>query len=83
MTAIPFTSKLTAKQTIHQLAKQHGINHQHTEFDDWCDKISELSDSDVKLDETQLLLVELGRAGILTGKDNTLLHGQYLQERDV
>jgi hypothetical protein len=52
-------------------------------LDEWCDKVSELSDGEVELDETQLLLVELDRAGILIGKDNTILHGQYLQERET
>jgi hypothetical protein len=83
MTAIQIIPQLTAKQTIHQLASQHGITHHHSLLDEWCDKVSELSDDKVELDETQLLLVELDRAGILTGKDNTILHGQYLQERET
>jgi uncharacterized protein related to proFAR isomerase len=83
MTAIQITSRLTAKQIIHKLANQHGVVHHHSELDEWCDKVSELSDGEVELDETQLILVELDRAGILTGKDNTILHGRYLQEREV
>jgi hypothetical protein len=77
------TTQLTAKQTIQQLAEQHGIVHQHTALDEWGDAVSKLSDSEVELDEIQWLLVELGRAGILAGQDNTMLHAQYLQEREV
>jgi hypothetical protein len=83
MIAVQTTSHLTAAQTIQQLASQHGIVHHHSQLDEWGDTISRLSDSEVELDETQWLLVELNRAGILTGKDNTLLHAQYLQEREV
>jgi hypothetical protein len=83
MTAIQIIPQLTAEQTIRHLASQYGIVHHHSMLDEWCDKLSELSDGEVELDETQLLLVELDRAGILTGKDNTILHGQYLQERET
>lgn len=83
MIAIQTTSHLTAAQTIQQLAHQHGIVHHHSQLDEWGDTISRLSDNEVELDETQWLLVELGRAGILTGKDNGLLHLQYLRERTI
>jgi hypothetical protein len=81
MTVIQARPQLTAQQTIEQLAKQHGITHHHTPIDTWGNHISQLSDSEVELDEIQWLLIELGRARILTGKDNTMLHAQYLQER--
>ncbi len=81
MTAIQIIPQLTAEQKIRHLASQYGIVHHYSLLDEWCDKVSELSDDKVELDEIQLLLVELDRAGILTGKDNTILHGQYLQER--
>jgi hypothetical protein len=82
MTAIQITPQLTAQQTIKQLANQHSITHQHSQLDEWGKTISRLSDNEVELDEIQWLLVELNRAGILTGKDNAQLHFQYLQERD-
>jgi hypothetical protein len=83
MTAIQIIPQITAQQTIKQLANQHNISHQHSQLDEWGNAISRLSDSEVELDETQWLLVELGRAGILTGKDNTMLHAQYLKERSA
>jgi hypothetical protein len=76
------TTQLTAKQTIQQLAEQHGIVHQQSPLDEWGTAISRLSDSEVELDEMQWLLIELNRAGFLTGQDNAQLHFQYLQERD-
>ncbi len=72
---------LTAKQQIDLLTAQHDITYQKTQLDDLADTYSRLSDNEVELDETELLLLELDRAGILTGKDNGLLHLQYLSEQ--
>jgi hypothetical protein len=82
MTVAKTTPQLTTKQKIQQLANQNNITHYHSQLDEWGNNISRLSDSEVELDETQWLLIELNRAGILTGKDNSQLHLQYLQERD-
>ena len=82
MTVAKTTPQLTTKQKIQQLANQHTITHHHSQLDEWGNTISRLSDSEVELDETQWLLIELNRAGILTGKNNSQLHFQYLQERD-
>jgi hypothetical protein len=75
------TTDLTAKQKIGLLAAQHGITYHQTEFDELADTYSRLSDNEVELDETELLLLELDRSGILTGKDNGFLHLEYLRER--
>ena len=83
MTIAKTIPQLTTKQKIQQLANQHNITHHHSQQDEWGNTISRLSDSEVELDETQWLLIELGRAGILTGKDSTLLHAQYLKERSA
>jgi hypothetical protein len=83
MISVQTTSHLTAAQRIYQLAQEHGIVHHHSQLDEWGDTISQLSDHEAELDETQWLLVEFNRAGILTGKDNTLLHAQYLREREA
>jgi hypothetical protein len=72
---------LTAKQQISLLAEQHGITYHQTELDELADTYSRLSDNEVELDDTELLLLELDRSGILTGKDNGFLHLQYLRER--
>lgn len=76
-------ANLTAQQQIDLLAQKHNLGHDHSQLDEIGATFSRLSDDDVELDRTQWLLVELNRAGILTGKDNTLLHARYLQERDA
>jgi hypothetical protein len=80
-TVQPTIADLTAKQQIDLLAEQHRITYHHTQLDELADTYSRLSDAEVELDETELLLLELDRAGILVGKDNGLLHLQYLRER--
>jgi hypothetical protein len=80
-TVQPTIADLTAKQQIDLLADRHKIAYHHTQIDELADTYSRLSDAEVELDETELLLLELDRAGILTGKDNGLLHLQYLRER--
>jgi hypothetical protein len=81
MKTVQTIADLTAKQQVDLLAEQHGIIYHQTELDELADTYSRLSDNEIELDETELLLLELGRAGILTGKDNGLLHLQYLRER--
>lgn len=83
MQTVQTTTELTAQQKIDLLAQENNLVHSHSQLDEIGAMFSRLSDDEVELDRTQWLLVELNRAGILTGKDNTLLHAQYLQERDT
>jgi hypothetical protein len=83
MQTVQTTTELTAKQKINLLAQENNLEHSHSQLDEIGATFARLSDNEVELDRTQWILVELNRAGILTGKDNTLLHAQYLQERDA
>jgi hypothetical protein len=83
MKTVQTIADLTAQQQIELLAQEHHLIHKHSQLDEIGATFARLSDNDVELDRTQWLLVELNRAGILTGKDNTLLHARYLQERDA
>jgi hypothetical protein len=83
MAAIQTTPQLTAQQTIQLLADQHGIVHHHSALDELGEAFSRLSDNEVEIDKTEWLLVELDRANILTGAKNTLLHAQYLRQRQA
>lgn len=82
MNTTQLSSNLPIKQQIHMLAQQHQITYKPTELDELAQTYSRLSDVNVQFDETELLLVELDRAGILTDRDNGLLHIQYLNERN-
>lgn len=74
------TTKLSAEQAIQQLATQYGVTYQRTALDELGDNITRLSDDEVQLDENQWLLIQLGRAGILTDQEHIQLQLQYLQE---
>ena len=83
MSRVQTARQSIAQAEIRQLAQQHGIAHQHSELDEWGETVTRLSGDETELDETQWLLVELGRRGILTGSANVLLHAQYLSEQEV
>lgn len=66
---------------IVSLAKLHGVPYIKTAYDDLADMITKLSDDDVELDETELLLIALERAGIIASEDVIPLHISYLREK--
>lgn len=69
------------KTQIHELARQHGIRYERSGLDDWAEAVTRLAGDDVRLDETEQLLVALRQAGILSGGERTRLHARYLNER--
>ena len=83
MTAQRSPVQETAGQAIHQLAIRHGISRRRSKLDDFGDAVTRLAGDEVHLDAAEWLPVELGRAEVLTGADNTLLHHRYLRERNA
>jgi hypothetical protein len=75
------TRLLNAEQTIQQLADQHQISHQSSPLDNLGDTITQLVDDPIHLDETQWLLVELGRANIISDREAIALNTRYAKER--
>jgi hypothetical protein len=65
---------------IVRLANQHGISYRPTESDAWANRVTELADDDVKLDEIELLLIALLRAGYLSRPEALRLQVNYLRE---
>jgi hypothetical protein len=49
MVLSPNVANLTAKQTIEELARQHGIIHDRSQLDELGDAMSRLSDDEVHL----------------------------------
>ncbi len=78
MTTTPKIHNFTVKEKIWQIAEQHNITHQHSQLDRLGESISRLSDNEMELDETQWLLVELGRAKVITGQEQIALNTQYM-----
>ncbi len=63
------------------LAKRHGVTHTKTPCDQLAQVITNLSDDDVEMDDVELLLIALERAGIVPSEQVVALHVNYLREK--
>lgn len=63
------------------LAKRHAITDEPAPIDAFTAAVSRLSDAEVRPDTTQDLLTALGRAGVLTGHDVTMLLAAHLRQQ--
>jgi hypothetical protein len=62
------------------LAKQHGVAYTQTAHDAWAHDVTRLADDDIVLDDIELLLIELQRAGHLSRPEALRLQVNYLRE---
>jgi hypothetical protein len=74
---------LPAKERIHALARVHGVVYELEPLDDLADAFTRLAGDDVELDDTELLLLALERAGCLSTKEADRLHVAYLEQRSL
>lgn len=65
---------------IRELAQRHGITAQRLAVDDWADAIARVSDAECVQDEIDDLLVNLARAGCISGRQMIELLGAYMVE---
>ena len=63
------------------LAKLHAVSYVKTSYDELAEVITRLSDDDVVMDETELLLIALERAGVIPSEAVVPLHINYLREK--
>jgi len=63
---------------IRALAEQHHVTYTQTATDVLGHHITRLSGDDVVLDETELLLLALERAGHISGIDAVRFHAAYI-----
>ena len=80
MTALLKPHEPHASETIQALAAKYGISYRPSPLDELGDVITSLSGDDVKLDEMERLLVELGRAKIIDGRTQIALAAAYQDE---
>lgn len=76
--AIPTTG---LNKYIGDLARQHNVRYIPTGDDALAEVITRLSDDDVIMDEVELLLLALERAGVVPSADVVPLHVNYLREK--
>ena len=65
------------------LARRHGVAYAPISMDAWAHKVTDLADEAVKLDATELLLLALVRANIISGREMGLLTLRHLHEKDA
>ena len=65
---------------IRALAEQHKVVYRQTRLDVLGHHITRLAGDDVTLDETELLLLALERAGHVSGIEAVRLHAGYLRK---
>lgn len=63
------------------LAKRHGVTYTKTTCDQLAEAITNLSGDDVEMDDVELLLIALERAGIVPSEQVVPLHVNYLREK--
>lgn len=64
---------------VHRLARENRVIYQRGPRDALAENITQLSGDDVRLDETELLLIALQRAGVLTRRDAVRMQADYLR----
>jgi len=66
---------------IRRLAAQHNVAYAKTAGDELACAITRLSGDDVEMDEVELLLIALERAGVVSSEEVLPLHVSYLREK--
>lgn len=64
---------------IRDLARQHHVAYKPGGRDRFAQSITMLAGDDVRFDETELLLIALQRAGVLSRRQAVLMQAQYLR----
>jgi hypothetical protein len=75
------TKVRSVAEEIRALARQHGVVYEPTPLDELGNAITRLAGDDVELDETQLLLVALVRAGVLTKEKSASLRAMHIRAK--
>ena len=65
---------------IVSLAQKHGVTYRPTTTDAWAQTVTRLAGDDVALDDIELLLIALERAGQLSRQEALRLQVNYLRE---
>ncbi len=67
--------------TIASLARLHGVTADAKPIDEFVDAAARLSDAEMELDHTEMLMVKLQRAGVINDQQGLALHVAYLHQK--
>jgi hypothetical protein len=76
-----FSLPISMREKIGALARFCGIHYVETELDRLANVFTRLSGDEVELDETELLVISLKRAGVLTKSEALTLIGRHIVEK--
>ncbi|CDN87513.1 hypothetical protein, partial [Hydrogenophaga intermedia] len=66
---------------VAELAREHGVVVIRTKLDQVAEKLTELSGDDVRLDATELALLNLTERGIITAREMNVLILNHIREQ--
>lgn len=66
---------------VAELAREHGVVVMRTKLDQVAEKLTELSGDDVRLDATELALLNLTERGIITAREMNVLILNHIREQ--
>jgi len=66
---------------VAELAREHGVVVMRTKLDQVAEKLTELSGDDVRLDATELALLNLTERGIITAREMHVLILNHIREQ--
>jgi hypothetical protein len=75
------TRHLSAREQILALARARGVAYRPNALDELGDAVTRLAGDDVGLDETELLLLALERAGCVSTREADRLHIAHMRQR--
>jgi len=74
-------SGLSAREQILALARTFGVAYQPNALDDLGNNVTRLAGDNVRLDDTELLLLALERAGCISTGEADRLHIAHMRQR--
>lgn len=67
--------------TVASLARLHGVTADAEPIDEFVGAAARLSDAEIELDDTEMLMVKLQRAGVINDQQGFALHVAYLHQK--
>lgn len=68
------------KEYIDLFAKAHSVSSKHSKLNDWAEAITRVAGDDVRLDETERLLMTLKKENLINGRQAARLLINYMRE---
>jgi len=67
---------------IRRFALAHQVTHRRTRLDDWAEAVTRAAGDDIRLDQTEKLLIALKKLQLINGRQAARLLSNYLNESE-